>query len=686
MSKQGKIGVTSENIFPVIKKFLYSEHDIFLRELVSNAVDASQKLRALASAGEFKGELGDLKVSISFDADAKTITVSDRGIGMTAEEVEKYINQIAFSGAEEFLDKYKDDKVAIIGHFGLGFYSSFMVSSRVEIQSLSYREGAEPIHWSCEGNPEYILEKGSRTERGTDIILHIDSESEEFLSKDRLSTLLNKYCKFLPVPIVFGKKQEWKDGAYVDTDEDNQINDVHPAWTKKPSELKDEDYISFYHQLYPQTFEEPLFWIHLNVDYPFNLTGILYFPKVKNQMELQRNKIQLYANQVFVTEDVEGIVPEYLTLLHGVIDSPDIPLNVSRSYLQSDAQVKKISNHISKKVADRLDELFRNERSLFEEKWESLKVFVQYGMLSDEKFYDRAVKFDLVTDIEGKHFTLDEYRTLTEGEQTDKEGQLVWLYTNDRNSQYTAIERAKAKGYSVLLLDGPLDVHAVSQLEQKLEKTRFVRVDSDSIDKLIAKDEQRAVSLSDVEQKALKALFEGRLPREEKRNYSVSLEALGADADAVLITQGEFMRRMQEMARLQPGMNFYGELPEGYNVVLNTEHPLIQRLLASEKEVVEPKLSTLRAELQEQSELVEAARTVQSAKKPEEVSVAEREELDALTSKQAELEGKISEEIKKFGSEELLVGQLVDLALRCNGRLSGDALAAFIRGSQQLLS
>ena len=685
MSKQGKIGVTSENIFPVIKKFLYSEHDIFLRELVSNAVDASQKLRALASAGEFKGELGDLKVSISFDADAKTITVSDRGIGMTAEEVEKYINQIAFSGAEEFLDKYKDDKVAIIGHFGLGFYSSFMVSSRVEIQSLSYREGAEPIHWSCEGNPEYILEKGSRTERGTDIILHIDSESEEFLSKDRLSTLLNKYCKFLPVPIVFGKKQEWKDGAYVDTDEDNQINDVHPAWTKKPSELKDEDYIAFYHQLYPQTFEEPLFWIHLNVDYPFNLTGILYFPKVKNQMELQRNKIQLYANQVFVTEDVEGIVPEYLTLLHGVIDSPDIPLNVSRSYLQSDAQVKKISNHISKKVADRLDELFRNERSLFEEKWESLKVFVQYGMLSDEKFYDRAVKFDLVTDIDGKHFTLDEYRTLTEGNQTDKGGQLVWLYTNDRNSQYTAIERAKAKGYSVLLLDGPLDVHAVSQLEQKLEKTRFVRVDSDSIDKLIAKDEQRAVSLSDVEQKALKSLFEGRLPREEKRNYSVSLEALGADADAVLITQGEFMRRMQEMARLQPGMNFYGELPEGYNVVLNTEHPLIQRLLASEKEVVEPKLSALRAELQEQSELVEAARTVQSAKKPEEVSVAEREELDALTSKQAELEGKISEEIKKFGAEELLVGQLVDLALLGNGLLSGEALAAFIRRSQQLL-
>ena len=685
MSKQGKIGVTSENIFPVIKKFLYSEHDIFLRELVSNAVDATQKLRALASAGEFKGELGELQVSVSFDPEQKTITVSDRGIGMTADEVEKYINQIAFSGAEEFLDKYKDDKVAIIGHFGLGFYSSFMVSSRVEIQSLSYREGAEPIHWSCEGSPEYTLEKGDRTERGTDIILHIDSESEEFLSKDRLSTLLNKYCKFLPVPIIFGKKQEWKDGAYVDTDEDNQINDIHPTWTKKPSELKDEDYIAFYHQLYPQTFEEPLFWIHLNVDYPFNLTGILYFPKVKNQMELQRNKIQLYANQVFVTEEVEGIVPEYLTLLHGVLDSPDIPLNVSRSYLQSDAQVKKISNHISKKVADRLDELFRNERPLFEEKWESLKVFIQYGMLSDEKFYDRAVKFDLVTDLEGKHFTLEEYRTLTESNQTDKDGQLIWLYTNDREGQYAAIERAQAKGYSVLLLDGPLDVHAVSQLEQKLEKTRFVRVDSDSIEKLISKEEQRAVALSETEQSTLKAIFEGRLPREAKRNYSVSLEALGADADAVLITQGEFMRRMQEMARLQPGMNFYGDLPEGYNVVLNTEHPLIQRLLTEEAKVVEPKLTALRAELKEQTSLVEAAQTVQSAKKPEEVTTAEREELDALRSKQSEIEGKIKSELQSFGASELLVGQLIDLALLGNGLLSGEALASFIRRSHQLL-
>ena len=685
MSKQGKIGVTSENIFPVIKKFLYSEHDIFLRELVSNAVDASQKLRALASAGEYKGELGELQVRVSFDPEAKTITISDSGIGMTAEEVEKYINQIAFSGAEEFLDKYKDDKVAIIGHFGLGFYSSFMVSSRVEIQTKSYKEGAEAVHWSCEGNPEYILEPGSRSERGTDIILHIDSESEEFLSKDRLTALLNKYCKFLPIPIIFGKKQEWKDGAYVDTDEDNQINDIHPAWTKKPSELTKEDYIAFYHQLYPQTMEEPLFWIHLNVDYPFNLTGILYFPKVKNQMELQRNKIQLYASQVFVTEEVEGIVPEYLTLLHGVLDSPDIPLNVSRSYLQSDAQVKKISNHIAKKVADKLDELFRNERSLFEEKWESLKVFVQYGMLSDEKFYERAAKFNLLTDLEGKLYTSEEYRTLTESSQTDKDGQLVWLYVNDKETQYSAIQRAIAKGYSVLLIDGPLDVHAISQLEQKLEKTRFVRVDSDSIDKLIAKDEQREVTLSSEQQQALSQIFQARLPREEKRNYHVTFEALGQDADAVLITQGEFMRRMQEMARLQPGMNFYGELPEGYNVVLNSDHALIKRLLSEEQTSVEPKLGTLREELKAQTELVEAARTVQNAKKADEVTAAEREELEGLSYKQAELEGKINSELQRFGQDTALVGQLVDLALLGSGLLKGEALARFIRRSQELL-
>ena len=680
MNKQGKIGVTSENIFPVIKKFLYSEHDIFLRELVSNAVDASQKLRALASAGEFKGELDDLKVEVSFDPEKKTITVSDRGVGLTAEGVEKYINQIAFSGAEEFLEKYKDDKVAIIGHFGLGFYSAFMVASRVEIQSKSYREDAPAVYWSCEGSPEYILEPGSRTERGTDIILHIDSESEEFLSKDRLSQLLNKYCKFLPVPIVFGKKQEWKDGAYVDTEEDNQINDTHPAWTKKPSELTKEDYIAFYHQLYPQSMEEPLFWIHLNVDYPFHLTGILYFPKVKNQMELQRNKIQLYANQVFVTEEVEGIVPEYLTLLHGVLDSPDIPLNVSRSYLQSDAQVKKISNHIAKKVADRLDELFRNERDLFESKWDSLKVFVQYGMLSDEKFYDRAVKFNLLTDVAGKHFTLDEYRTLTESEQTDKDGSLIWLYASDRDAQYAAIARAEAKGYSILLMDGPLDVHAVSQLEQKLEKTRFVRVDSDTIDKLIAKSEVKAVELSEDEQSALRTIFSARLPKEEKRNYSVSLEALGADGDAVQVTQGEFMRRMQEMARLQPGMNFYGDLPEGYNVILNYEHPLLQRLLQQEKSEVEPKLAELRASLAE-----EQAKIAAEEKALEGQETKTSAELDTLRAKKSELEGQINSQLNAFGENTLLVGQLIDLALLSHGLLSGEALAAFIRRSQSLL-
>ena len=677
MNKQGKIGVTSENIFPVIKKFLYSEHDIFLRELVSNAVDASQKLRALASAGEFKGDLGDLKVEVSFDPEKKTITVSDRGVGLTAEEVEKYINQIAFSGAEEFLEKYKDDKVAIIGHFGLGFYSAFMVASRVEIQSKSYREDAPAVHWSCEGSPEYILEPGSRTERGTDIILHIDSESEEFLSKDRLSQLLNKYCKFLPVPVVFGKKQEWKDGAYVDTEEDNQINDTHPAWTKKPSELTKEDYIAFYHQLYPQSMEEPLFWIHLNVDYPFHLTGILYFPKVKNQMELQRNKIQLYANQVFVTEEVEGIVPEYLTLLHGVLDSPDIPLNVSRSYLQSDAQVKKISNHIAKKVADRLDELFRNERDLFES---SLKVFVQYGMLSDEKFYDRAVKFNLLTDVAGKHFTLEEYRTLTESEQTDKDGSLIWLYASDRDAQYAAIARAESKGYSILLMDGPLDVHAVSQLEQKLEKTRFVRVDSDTIDKLIAKSEVKAVELSEDEQSALRTIFSARLPKEEKRNYSVSLEALGADGDAVQVTQGEFMRRMQEMARLQPGMSFYGDLPEGYNVILNYEHPLLQRLLQQEKSEVEPKLAELRASLAE-----EQAKIAAEEKALEGQETKTSAELDTLRAKKSELEGQINSQLNAFGENTLLVGQLIDLALLSHGLLSGEALAAFIRRSQSLL-
>lgn len=685
MSRNGKIGVTSENIFPVIKKFLYSEHDIFLRELVSNAVDASQKLRALASAGEFKDELGDLAVRVAIDESAGTITISDRGIGMTADEVDKYINQIAFSGAEEFLDKYKDDKVAIIGHFGLGFYSSFMVAKRVDIVTRSYREGAVAVKWSCDGSPEYTLEETIRSERGTDIVLHIDEESKEFLAKERIQTLLDKYCKFLTIPVIFGKKQEWKDGAMQDTDEDNQINDTHPAWTKKPSELKDEDYKAFYRQLYPTQFEEPLFWIHLNVDYPFNLTGILYFPKIKNQMELQRNKIQLYCNQVFVTEEVDGIVPEYLTLLHGVIDSPDIPLNVSRSYLQSDGQVKKISNHITKKVADRLDEIFRNDRPLFEEKWESLKIFVQYGMLSDEKFYERAHKFVLLTDVDGKKYTIEEYKTLVTSEQTDKDGNLVILYADNKEQLYSHIQRAKDKGYSVLLMDGPLDVHAVSQFEQKLEKTRFVRVDSDSISKIIAKDEQAGVSLSNEEQERLKDIFSGRLPQEDKRMYHIAIESLGADADAVLITQGEFMRRMQEMARMQGGMSFYGEMPESYNVVLNADNDLVRRILREEANAIETGLESIRAELADKTNELNTARQLQEGKPEEEISTAEREALDNLAHRQAELEGQIRSELKAYGQGNDLVGQLVDLALLGSGLLTGEALAKFIQRSQRML-
>ncbi|MDY3089731.1 MAG: molecular chaperone HtpG [Porphyromonas sp.] len=685
MSRNGKIGVTSENIFPVIKKFLYSEHDIFLRELVSNAVDASQKLRALASAGEYKGDLGELRVSISIDAEAGTLTISDRGIGMTADEVDKYINQIAFSGAEEFLDKYKDDKVAIIGHFGLGFYSSFMVSSRVDIITKSYRDGATAVKWSCDGSPEYTMEETERSERGTDIVLHIDEESKEFLSRERIEGLLAKYCKFLTIPVIFGKKQEWRDGKMQDTEEDNQINDTHPAWTKKPSELSDEDYKNFYRQLYPGQFEEPLFWIHLNVDYPFNLTGILYFPKIKNQMELQRNKIQLYCNQVFVTEEVDGIVPEYLTLLHGVIDSPDIPLNVSRSYLQSDAQVKKISNHITKKVADRLDEIFRSDRTLFEEKWDSLKIFVQYGMLSDEKFYDRAKQFVLLTDVAGKRYTIEEYKTLITAEQTDKDGNLVVLYADNTEALYSHIQRAEAKGYSVLVMDGPLDVHAIAQLEQKLEKTRFVRVDADSIAKLIVKDEVASVNLSEVEQGRLRTIFEGRLPEEDKKMFHVAIESLGADADAVLVTQGEWMRRMQDMARMQPGMGFYGEMPESYNVVLNADHSLVQRVLSDEGKALEEGLAVVRTELASKNDALAEARKAQEGKKEEELATADREAMDALAYRVAELEGQIKSELKAYGAGNDLVGQLVDLALLGSGLLTGEALAKFIQRSQRML-
>lgn len=684
MNKNGKIGVTSENIFPVIKKFLYSEHDIFLRELVSNAVDATEKLKAVSSSENISIDKNELKVLVSFDADKKTITISDRGIGMTAEEVDKYINQIAFSGAEEFLDKYKDDKVAIIGHFGLGFYSSFMVSERVDIITKSYKEGSKAVKWSCDGSPEYTIEEIDKSERGTDIVLHIDDESKEFLSKNKLEELLNKYCKFLTVPVIFGKKQEWKDGKMQDTEEDNQINNTSPAWTKKPSDLKDEDYKAFYRELYPNQFEEPLFWIHLNVDYPFNLTGILYFPKIKNQMELQRNKIQLYCNQVFVTEEVSDIVPEYLTLLHGVIDSPDIPLNVSRSYLQSDAQVKKISNHITKKVADKLEEIFKKDRTLFEDKWESLKIFIQYGMLSDEKFYDRASKFVLLTDIDGKKFTLEEYKELIKQEQTDKDDHIVYLYTTNKESQYSHIQRAIDKGYSVLVMDGPLDIHAVSQFEHKFEKSKFVRVDSEPIHKLIVKDDNKEVGLSESERASLDKIFLGRIPDNDKKHYNIQFESLGKDAEPIIITQNEFMRRMQDMSKINPSMSFYGEMPESYNIVINTDSRVVLRVLEESKSL-DGELEDVRKELAEITKEVERMKEEQKDKKEEEISAEDKKVLEDKKFEQATVEGKINNRLKEYGKTNDLVGQLIDLALLGSGLLVGEALSRFIRRSQNML-
>ncbi|MBR1631653.1 MAG: molecular chaperone HtpG, partial [Paludibacteraceae bacterium] len=581
---KGNIGVTSENIFPVIKKFLYSDHEIFLRELVSNAVDATQKLRTLASVGEVKGELGDVKVRVTIDKKKKTLTVSDHGIGMTADEVDKYINQIAFSGAEEFVNKYKDNAQAIIGHFGLGFYSAFMVSKKVEIFSQSYREDEPAVHWSCDGSPSYDMEQTIKSERGTDIVLHIDDESESFLEDSKIEGLLTKYCKFLPVEIVFGKKKEWKDGKQVDTDEDNVINNTTPAWTRQPSDLKDEDYLSFYRELYPMSFEEPLFHIHLNVDYPFHLTGILYFPKIKPHMDVHHNKIQLYCNQVFVTDEVENIVPEYLTLLHGVIDSPDIPLNVSRSYLQSDQNVKKISQHITKKVCDALQDIFKNDRQQFEQKWNDIRIFVQYGMLSDEKFYDRAEKFMLLEDTEHKMYTADEYKTLIKEQQTDKDGQLVILYADDADSQYSYIQRAHDKGYNIMLATSPLDIHAMSQFEQKWEKTRFVRVDSDVVENLIKKEDRKQAELTDLQRTGLNAAFASVLPKMDKTSLNVIFESVGEDALPVFVTQDEYMRRMKEMSRLQQGMSFYCEMPDQYNLVVNTAHPLIISLLAEQDE------------------------------------------------------------------------------------------------------
>ena len=685
MAKQetkGNIGVTSENIFPVIKKFLYSDHEIFLRELVSNAIDATQKLKTLASVGEFKGELGDLTIRIR--TEKGKLIISDRGVGMTADEIDRYINQIAFSGAEEFVKKYKDNAAAIIGHFGLGFYSSFMVSKKVEIVTRSYQEGATAVRWSCEGTPEYEMTETKKDDRGTDIILHIDDDNKDFLEKDKITSLLEKYCRYLPIPIAFGKKQEWKDGKYVDTDEDNIVNNTHPAWVRKPSELKDEDYKAFYRELYPMA-DEPLFWIHLNVDYPFNLTGILYFPRIKSNMDLQRNKIRLYSNQVFVTDSVEGIVPEFLTLLHGVLDSPDIPLNVSRSYLQSDQNVKKISAHITKKVADRLEEIFKNDRKAFEEKWDSLKLFIQYGMLSDEKFYDRAAKFALLKDVDGTYYTLEEYRKLIASEQTDKEGNVIYLYTTNPDEQYSYIQAAKDRGYNVLVMDGQLDVHAIGQLEQKIEKTRFVRVDSDTIDRLILKADAPTVSLTDDQRNALQQVFRSRLPKMDKTDFVVTFEALGPSANPVMLTQGEFMRRMREMSAMQPGMSFYGEMPESYNLVLNTDHPLILSVLSDEEKACTDKLQPILSDIKGWEARQHDLREAQSKKKEDELTEAEKEDMTNTNRTLDELRGRRDAILTEYAAGNKVVGQLIDLALLANGLLKGEPLSRFIRRSVELI-
>lgn len=683
---KGNIGVTSDNIFPVIKKFLYSDHEIFLRELVSNAVDATQKLRTLASVNEFKGELGDLKVRVSIDAKKGTLTVSDHGIGMTAEEVDKYINQIAFSGAEEFVNKYKDNAQAIIGHFGLGFYSAFMVSKKVEIFSQSYKEDAPAVHWSCDGSPEYEMEQTIKSERGTDIVLHIDDECKEFLDESKILGLLTKYCKFLPVEIAFGKKKEWKDGKQVETDEDNIINNTNPAWTRKPSELTEEDYSKFYHELYPMSMDEPLFHIHLNVDYPFHLTGILYFPRIKPHMDLHKNKIQLYCNQVFVTDSVENIVPEYLTLLHGVIDSPDIPLNVSRSYLQSDANVKKISSHITKKVADRLAEIFKTDRQQFEEKWEDIKLFIQYGMLSDEKFYERAVKFALLRNVDKKYFTYDEYKTLIEGNQKDKNGELIYLYANEADAQYAYIQRAKEKGYDVLLMDSQLDVHIISQMEQKNEKTRFVRVDSDIVENLIKKENDQKVTLSEDEKQALEAVFSSQLPKIDKTNFIVGFENVSEDALPVFLTQEEFMRRMKDMSVVGGGMmSFYGDMPDSYKLVVNTAHPLIKNILKAEEEACSEKVAPI-AEALKAKEAEEAKiKEEQKDKKSDELTTEEKDKAEAITKEVAKLKKDIKDIRAAFAADNATVHQLIDIALLASNILKGEDLAAFVKRSVEVL-
>lgn len=682
--QKGNIGVTTENIFPIIKKFLYSDHEIFLRELVSNAVDATQKLKTLAATGDFKGELGDLTVRVKLDKENGTITISDRGLGMTAEEIDKYINQIAFSGANDFLEKYKDDANAIIGHFGLGFYSAFMVAKTVDIVTLSYKESAKAVKWSCDGSPEFTLEETERSDRGTDIILHVDEDCKEFLEESRLQSLLTKYCHFLAVPVAFGKKKEWKDGKQVETDEDNLINDTCPIWTKKPSDLKEEDYKKFYRDLYPMA-DEPLFWIHLNVDYPFNLTGVLYFPKIKSNIDLQRNKIQLYCNQVYVTDSVEGIVPDFLTLLHGVIDSPDIPLNVSRSYLQSDSNVKKISTYITKKVSDRLQSIFKNDRKEFEEKWDDLKIFINYGMLTQEDFYEKASKFALFKDTDNKYYTFEEYQTLIKDNQTDKNGSLIYLYANNLDEQYTYIDAAKNKGYNVLLMDGQLDVPMINMLEQKFEKSHFTRVDSDIVDRLIVKEDQKGEELPHDKQEVLSSLFKGQMPKVKKTEFHVEAHALGENNAPIVITQAEYMRRMKDMASIQPGMSFYGEMPDMFNLVLNSDHRLIKQVLSDAETACAEKLVPVESEIAMLTLRRNELQKAQEGKKDEEIPTAEKDELSDVEKKIEAQKTEKENILNGYAAGNKVVHQLIDLALLQNNMLKGEALTNFVKRSVEMI-
>lgn len=682
--QKGNIDITTENIFPVIKKFLYSDHEIFLREIVSNAVDATQKLKTYSSKGDFKGEMGDLTIHIAVNKDAKTITISDRGIGMTAEEIDKYINQIAFSGANDFLEKYKNDANAIIGHFGLGFYSSFMVADKVEIITKSYREDAKAVKWSCDGSPAFEIDECDKAERGTDIVLHVSEDCKEFLENSKINELLQKYCRFLPVPVAFGKKTEWKDGKQVETEEDNIVNDTNPLWMQTPSTLKDEDYKSFYRKLYPMG-DDPLFWIHLNVDFPFHLTGILYFPKIKNNIEIHRNKIQLYCNQVFVTDEVENIVPEFLTLLHGVIDSPDIPLNVSRSYLQSDSNVKKISTYITKKVCDRLLSIFKNDRKEYEEKWDNLKLFIHYGMLSEPDFYDKASKFSLLKDVEGKYFTYEEYRELIKENQTDKEGNLIYLYANNTEEQFSYIEAAKAKGYSVLLLDGQLDAPLVGLLEQKFEKSRFTRVDADVIDRLIAKENNAENALTPQETERLAMVFKAEMPHTEKTEFQVEVQSMGESALPVIITQSEYMRRMKEMSRIQPGMTFYGEMPDMYNFIVNADHPVVKAILADANAQLNNTLAPVEAELKGLEARHTALESAFKDKKEEEISADDREMLKQCNDSISEQKQKEKEIFSAYAKGNRTISQLLDIALLQNGQLKGAALDKFIKRSIDMI-